>query len=66
MSSLWISGGRVVDPASGVDEVADLLVSSGKIASLHRHSAGASSPADLPAGTQVNLVLSPWQTQPAW
>jgi len=63
MSSLWISGGRVVDPASGVDEVADLLVSSGKIASLHRHSAGASSPADLPAGTQVidatGLIVSP-------
>ncbi len=39
---LWISGGRVIDPASGLDQEADILIEGGLIAELR------SSP--LPAG----------------
>ena len=34
MGSLTISGGRVVDPASGMDAVADVAVLDGKIAAI--------------------------------
>jgi predicted amidohydrolase len=34
MGSLTISGGRVVDPASGTDAVADVAVLDGKIAAI--------------------------------
>jgi dihydroorotase len=32
--SLWIKSGRVIDPDSGLDEVTDLLIRNGKIASI--------------------------------
>lgn len=34
MRSIWIRGGRLLDPASGRDEPADLLVEDGRIAAL--------------------------------
>ena len=34
MGRIWIRGGRLLDPASGRDEVADLLVEGGRIAAL--------------------------------
>ncbi|MCS7173741.1 MAG: dihydroorotase [Armatimonadetes bacterium] len=36
MERLWIAGGRVVDPASGRDEVADVLVEGGRIVAVAR------------------------------
>ena len=32
--SLWIKSGRVLDPASGMDQKADLLICNGKIATI--------------------------------
>ena len=32
--SLWIKSGRVIDPASGMDEVADLLIRNAKVVSI--------------------------------
>ena len=40
MKSLLISGGRVIDPASERDEIADLLVVDGRIASISPHQPG--------------------------
>ena len=34
MGRIWIRGGRLLDPASGCDEVGDLLVEGGRIAAL--------------------------------
>ena len=34
MEKLLIRGGRVIDPANGVDQVADVLVEDGKIAAV--------------------------------
>ncbi len=34
MSSLLLTGGRVIDPANGFDSIADVLVSNGKIAAV--------------------------------
>ena len=34
MSTLLLAGGRVIDPASGFDQVADLLLRDGKVAAL--------------------------------
>ena len=45
---VFIRGARVIDPARGMDQVADILVLDGKIASVTPHSAEAS-----PEGVQV-------------
>ncbi|MBI5774530.1 MAG: dihydroorotase [Verrucomicrobia bacterium] len=37
MNSLLLSGGRVVDPASGLDAVADVLIKDGKIAAVGKN-----------------------------
>jgi dihydroorotase len=34
MSSLWIRNGRVIDPANGRDEIADVLVVEGRVAAI--------------------------------
>ncbi len=34
MSSLLISGGRVIDPANNLDAIADVLIVDGKIAAV--------------------------------
>jgi dihydroorotase len=41
MADLILKGGRVVDPASGIDEIADIAFADGKVAAIGR---------DLPAG----------------
>lgn len=38
---MLIKGGRVIDPASGVDELLDLFVEDGKIARIKKHAGGA-------------------------
>ena len=35
--TILIRGGRVIDPANGVDETADVLIQSGKIAAIGRN-----------------------------
>jgi len=56
MSRLLIRGGRVIDPACGVDRVADVLIDGGRIAAV-----GASPPA--PPGTETidatGLLVTP-------
>ena len=47
MSSLLLKGGRLIDPANGRDENADLLLVDGKVASV-----GADAPGQAPEGTQ--------------
>jgi len=42
MADLLIHGGRIIDPASGFDQTADLLVSDGVIAAIGRLSVGTS------------------------
>ncbi len=42
MSGLVISGGRVVDPASGMDAVGDVAVLDGRIAAVGSRSAAPS------------------------
>ncbi len=55
MTSILIKGGRIIDPASGRDETADLFLQSGTIAETI--------PATLPEGTRVvdatNLIVAP-------
>ena len=34
MNSLLLTGGRIIDPANGVDLVGDLLISNGKVAAV--------------------------------
>ena len=36
MEKILIKGGRIVDPAQGVDMVGDLLLSEGKVAGLEK------------------------------
>ena len=34
LNSMLIRGGRVIDPANGIDKVADILVENGKVADI--------------------------------
>lgn len=52
MSSLVISGGRVIDPANSLDAIADVLILDGKIAAVTRRDAGFA-PLDVPHGIPV-------------
>jgi len=58
MNSLLLMGGRVIDPASGLDAISDLLLVDGKIAAL-----GKGIDAGIPAGTEridaSGLVVAP-------
>jgi len=58
MNSLLLTGGRVLDPANGRDEIADLLILDGKIAAL-----GPQAAKDAPAGVKqlkvAGLVVCP-------
>ena len=47
MNSVLISGGRVIDPANNLDEIADVLIQDGKIVSV------------TPCGTRFNSVRPP-------
>lgn len=42
MAGLIITGGRIIDPASGMDTVGDLLIQDGRIAQVGNHNGGAS------------------------
>ena len=37
MNALLLSGGRVIDPASGLDTVTDVLVRDGRVAAIGKH-----------------------------
>ena len=52
MKSLLISGGRVIDPATNLDVVADVLILDGKIAAVTRRDTGAATK-NVPHGTHV-------------
>jgi dihydroorotase len=54
MSSIFISGGRVIDPASQLDQVTDLLIQDGKIMSL-----GGKAPAESRIIDAKGLVVCP-------
>jgi dihydroorotase len=58
MGSLLLSGGRVIDPASSFDAVADLLLSNGAIAALGADAA-AQAPADAQRLDARDLVVCP-------
>ncbi len=58
MNALLLTGGRVVDPANGIDAVADLLVSQGKIAAVGGEAAGRA-PADAERLDVKGLVVCP-------
>jgi dihydroorotase len=58
MNSLLLTGGRVVDPANGRDEVADLLILDGKIAAIGP-GAAQSSPADIRKLSVAGLIVCP-------
>jgi dihydroorotase len=49
LANLLVKGGRVIDPATGTDEVSDLLVVDGRIAGRRPKEKGAA----VPSGTQV-------------
>jgi len=46
VSDLLLKGGRLIDPANGLDETADLLIADGKVAAI-----GAEAPGQAPDGT---------------
>lgn len=52
MSSLLITGGRVIDPASGLDQIADVWIQDGRVAGI-----GAGLDKVAPAGTPVVSAL---------
>lgn len=50
MSTLVLAGGRVIDPASGFDAVADVVLQDGKVAAL-----GAGAGADFPGAERLDV-----------
>ncbi len=58
MSSILLTGGRVIDPANRFDETADLLIQDGRIAALGPK-AGAQAPAETDRIDMTNLVVCP-------
>ena len=55
MKSLLITGGRIIDPASNRDEIANLLVIDGRIAPVDT----AAAPAGIPQLDATGLIVSP-------
>ncbi len=58
MSSTLLSGGRVVDPANRLDQIADVLITDGRIAAVGRN-AVATSPAGVERVDARGLVVCP-------
>jgi dihydroorotase len=58
MNSLLLAGGRVIDPASRVDQMADLLILNGKIEAVGPNAAS-QAPADVERMDVAGLVVSP-------
>lgn len=59
MKSLLIANGRVMDPASGHDAAADVLIRDGVIAAVGPNLRAASGTADLPVFDAAGLVVTP-------
>ena len=57
-ASLLIRGGRIVDPANGIDAVGDLLVRDGRVAAVDT-SGGLSAPEGTPQLDARGLVVAP-------
>ena len=57
MSSLLISGGRVIDPANNLDTIADVLIVDGKIAAVTPlgERSGVSPPVQ-PSGSETQII----------
>jgi len=53
--SLFIRGGRIIDPASGRDEIGDILVTDGRIA----ESTAAPRDASMPVIDAQGLIVAP-------
>ena len=58
MNSLLVTGGRVIDPAHGLDAVADLLAIDGKVVVIGLEAA-AKAPADCPRLDAAGRVVCP-------
>jgi dihydroorotase len=58
MNSLLLTGGRIIDPANQIDQVADLLISDGKIKAIGP-SAASQAPADVERMDVAGLVVCP-------
>jgi dihydroorotase len=58
MSSLLLTGGRVIDPANGLDAIADVLILDGKIAAVGP-AAAEQAPAEIERMAVSGLVVSP-------
>jgi len=58
MSALLLAGGRVIDPAQGLDLMADLLIRDGKIAAVGAK-AGSEAPADSERLDVSGLIVCP-------
>ncbi len=58
MNSLLVSGGRVVDPASRLDAIADVLILNGKISVVGANAATGAAP-ETPRFDATGLVVSP-------
>lgn len=62
MSQLWISGGRVIDPANSIDEIADVVIADGRIVSVTKREPGATAvsvPGDAVVFDAAGLIVSP-------
>ena len=58
MNSLLLSGGRVIDPANGFDQIADLLIVDGSVAGLGPHGVQ-SAPEGTPRWDAAGAVVCP-------
>jgi dihydroorotase len=58
MRALLLSGGRVIDPSCGRDEISDVLIENGRIAAI-AHDAARLAPADTEVLNVSGLIVSP-------
>jgi dihydroorotase len=58
MNSLLLTGGRVIDPANRLDQIADVLITNGKIAALGKNAAN-QAPAEIERLDATGLIVSP-------
>lgn len=61
MNSVLIAGGRVIDPASGTDEVADVLIEDGRVSAIGKDLAPASGAERVDA---AGLIVAPGLIDP--
>jgi dihydroorotase len=58
MNSLLLTGGRVIDPANRVDQIADVLVTNGKIGAIGKNAAN-QAPAEIERMDVAGLIVCP-------